>query len=283
MECRQCPVECRADRKDKKGACGTSGIKLARAGLHPYEEPPISFNGGSGCVFFCGCSLKCVFCQNYDVSRVRVGREITVTELSDVFKKLEDEGAENINLVNPTHYLYEIARALDIYRPNVPIVYNTHGYEKIEQLKLADELVDIYLTDLKFIDSALARRYTAREDYAKFAVPATEFMAKKSLKMREDGKMLSGCIVRHLVLPLAVYDSLAVVDFVCGLGEDVYLSLMSQYTPCGEISSFPELKRKITRREYERVVNAVKSHNKERVFLQDYDSADLSYVPKWDF
>lgn len=267
----------------RAGACGVSGLKIAKFGLHFYEEPPISFKGGSGCIFFCGCSLKCAFCQNFELSRVRRGKDITVEDLADIFKKLEDMGAENINLVNPTHYLRHIRGAIQIYRPKIPIVYNTHGYENIEDLKLADEFVDIYLTDLKFIDNALSKRYTSRADYSDFALPAVRFMAEKPLKMREDGKMLSGCIVRHLVLPLAVYDSLKVIEFMKDLPESVCFSLMSQYTPCGEIDAFKELQRKITRREYERAVSAAQAANLNNIFLQDYDSADLSFVPQWDF
>ena len=194
MECSQCPVACRADREKHAGACKVKGIKIAKYYLHPFEEPPISFKNGSGCIFFCGCSLGCAFCQNFELSRNLRGEEITVERLADIFKELEDMGAENINLVNPTHYLRHIMGAIEIYRPKIPIVYNTHGYETIEALKLADEFVDIWLTDLKFIDNALSKRYTARADYSDYALSAVEFMAQKPLKMRDDGKMLSGCI-----------------------------------------------------------------------------------------
>lgn len=283
MNCTQCPVACGADREEMSGACGVKGIKIAKYYLHPFEEPPISFKGGSGCVFFCGCSLKCAFCQNFELSRNMRGKELTIKELSDVFKALEDMGAENINLVNPTHYLRHIMGAIEIYRPKIPIVYNTHGYETEEALRLADSFVDIWLTDLKFIDNALSKRYTARPDYADFALPAVRFMAQKPLKMRDDGKMLSGCIVRHLILPLAAYDSVEVVKFVASLPQTVYLSLMSQYTPFGEIENFKELNRRITKREYEKVLAAVEEYGLKNVFLQDYDSANETYIPKWDF
>lgn len=283
MNCTQCPVSCGADRDEKSGACGVKGLKIAKYYLHPFEEPPVSFKNGSGCVFFCGCSLKCVFCQNFDLSRNRRGKDLSERELADIFKKLEDAGAENINLVNPTHYLKHIMGAIDLYRPKIPIVYNTHGYETEEALKLADGFVDIWLTDLKFIDNALSKRYTARGDYADFALPALKFMSQKPLILRADGKMLSGCIVRHLILPLAAYDSVNVVEFVASLPETVYFSLMSQYTPFGEIENFKELNRRITRREYEKVVAAVKEYGLKNVFLQDYDSADENYIPKWDY
>ena len=286
MNCNQCPVSCGADREKDAGACGVKGVKIAKYYLHPYEEPPVSFKNGSGCIFFCGCSLKCVFCQNYELSRSLRGKDITVSELADIFKRLEDMGAENINLVNPTHYLKHIAGAIELYRPQIPIVYNTHGYETAEALKLADMFVDIWLTDLKFIDNALSVRYTARRGYADFALyalPAVRFMAQKPLKMRADGKMLSGCIVRHLILPLAAYDSIEAVKFVSTLPKSVYFSLMSQYTPFGEIEKYKELQRKITKREYERVLAAVREYGLENVFLQDFESASESFIPQWDF
>lgn len=283
MNCNQCPVACGADRAKSQGACGVGDIKIAKYYLHPFEEPPISFKKGSGCIFFCGCSLKCVFCQNYELSRNKRGKQLTVKELAEIFKQLEDSGAENINLVNPTHYLSHIAGAMELYRPKIPVVYNTHGYETLEALAIANEFVDIWLTDLKFIDNALAKRYTARPDYAEYALPAVKFMAQKPLKMREDGKMLSGCIVRHLIMPLASYDSVNIVKFVSTLSKDVYFSLMSQYTPFGEIENFKELQRKITRREYEKVLAAVEEYGLKNVFLQDFESATEEYIPNWDF
>lgn len=192
-------------------------------------------------------------------------------------------GAENINLVNPTHYLRHIMGAIELYRPQIPVVYNTHGYETEAALRLADGFTDIWLTDLKLIDPALSARYTARKDYADYALPAVKFMAEKPLKMRDDGKMLTGCIVRHLMLPLAAYDSIEVVKFVSTLPKSVYFSLMSQYTPFGDIENYKELQRKITKREYDRVVAAVRQYGLENVFLQDFDSAEEGYIPEWDF
>ena len=283
MNCTQCPVSCGADRTISKGYCGVSGVKLAKYYLHPFEEPPISFKNGSGCVFFCGCSLKCVFCQNYEVSRAVRGKDFTVKQLAEVFKRLEDMGADNINLVNPTHYVAHIAEAMSIYKPSLPVVYNTHGYEKMPTLEIADTFTDIYLPDLKFIDKTLSKRYTGREDYAEYALPAIKFMAKKPLDMRGDGKMLSGCIVRHLILPLAAYDSVEIVKFISTLPEGVYFSLMSQYTPFGDIKDFKELQRPITRREYNKVLAAVEEYGLKNVFLQDESSSGKDYIPNWDF
>lgn len=283
MKCTLCPVACGADRKTGKGACGVQDIKIAKYYLHPFEEPPVSFKNGSGCIFFCGCSLKCVFCQNFELSRNKRGKEIDKYQLAEIFAELEAMGAENINLVNPTHYLSHIMGAIEIYRPKIPIVYNTHGYETQEALSLADSFVDVWLTDLKFIDNALSKRYTSRPDYSDYALNAVRFMSQKPLKMRQDGKMLSGCIVRHLIMPLAVYDSINVVKFVATLPEDVFLSLMSQYTPFGDISEFSELQRRITSREYERVLEAVRAAGLKNVFIQDFASASEQFIPEWDF
>ncbi len=283
MLCTQCPVKCGADRQNTSGACGVKDIKIAKYYLHQFEEPPISHKNGSGCIFFCGCSLKCVFCQNFELSRNKRGKEIDKYQLAEIFAELEAMGAENINLVNPTHYLSHIMGAIEIYRPKIPIVYNTHGYETQEALSLADSFVDVWLTDLKFIDNALSKRYTSRPDYSDYALNAVRFMSQKPLKMRQDGKMLSGCIVRHLIMPLAVYDSINVVKFVATLPEDVFLSLMSQYTPFGDISEFSELQRRITSREYERVLEAVRAAGLKNVFIQDFASASEQFIPEWDF
>jgi len=283
MNCTLCPVGCAVDRSVAVGRCGVQGVKIAKYYLHPFEEPPVSFSNGSGCIFFCGCSLKCAFCQNYELSRNEGGKEISVRELADIFKRLEDMGADNINLVTPTHYTDKIAEAFALYRPDLPVVYNTHSYETEENLRLADTFTDIYLPDLKFMDGYLSKRYTGREDYADYALPAIKFMAGKPLKFDEKGKMLSGCIVRHLILPLAAYDSVNIINFVATLPEGVYFSLMSQFTPYGDRAKFPELQRKITKREYDMALQAVRRNGLKNVFLQDDSSADESFIPKWDF
>lgn len=287
MKCGLCPVNCQADREKGVGACGVGGIKIAKYYLHPYEEPVISFKNGSGCIFFCGCSLRCAFCQNWELSRSTRGREISVHGLADIFKSLEECGADNINLVTPTQYVDKIAEAFAIYRPEIPVIYNTHGYEKTETLKLADTFTDVYLPDLKFIDPFLSKRYTGREDYARYALPAIRHMAQKPLKFSEDGKMLSGCIVRHLILPLAAYDSAEIVKFISTLPKTVYFSLMSQYTPFGDAAekggAYPELARRITDREYKTVLSAVRAAGLTNVFLQDRNSAETTYIPEWDW
>ncbi len=283
-KCTLCPVACGADRQNYNGFCGVKGLNVAKYYLHPYEEPCISFQKGSGTVFFTGCNLRCVFCQNYELSRAQRGKAISPTNLVDIFKELEDAGAENISLVTPSHVVENIVEALQIYKPKIPLVYNSHGYEKIETLKMIDGFVDIYLPDLKFYSPALAKRYTGREDYFDYASEAVTFMAKKPLIMREDGKMLSGCIVRHLILPLCAQDSLKIVRWIQeNLPETVYLSLMRQYTPFGKIEIYPELQRKITAREYEQVLSCVLDCGLKNVFLQDGESANSVFIPKWDF
>lgn len=287
MECRLCPIGCGVDRTKEFGACGVKGIKIAKYYLHPFEEPVLSFKNGSGCIFFCGCSLRCVFCQNYELSRNTRGKEISVSGLAEIFEELEKGGADNINLVTPTHYVDKIAQAFEKYRPNIPVIYNTHGYERLETVELAESFTDIFLPDLKFIDPFLAKRYTGKENYPEYALPAIRRMAQKPLKFDENGKMLSGCIVRHLILPLAAYDSVKVVEFISTLPDSVYFSLMSQYTPYGDALSedckYPELKRRITEREYKTVLSAVKAANLKNVFLQDKASAETTFIPKWDF
>lgn len=282
--CTLCPVACGADRQLKNGYCGVKSLNIAKYYLHPYEEPCISFKNGSGTIFFTGCNLRCVFCQNYELSRAERGKDVSPRELADIFKKLEDAGAENINLVTPSHLVEHILKAFDIYHPEIPVVYNSNGYEKTETLRMIDDFVDIYLPDLKFYSSALAKRYTGREDYFEYASEAVSFMANKPLVMREDGKMLSGCIVRHLILPLCAQDGVKIVNWIADeLPEPVYFSLMRQYTPFGNLEKYPELKRKITPREYEEVLDCVFRRGLKNVFLQDAKSASEAFVPQWDF
>ncbi len=212
------------------------------------------------------------------------GKAITPLELSKIFQELEGLGAENISLVTPSHVLPYIAEALSLYRPNIPVVYNSGGYEKVETLRLIDEYIDIYLPDIKFYSPVLSKRYLGKENYFDYASEAIAFMAQKPLRMREDGKMLSGCIVRHLVMPLSTADSKAILRwFVRTLPKSTYLSLMSQYTPFGNIEAFPELNRRVTAREYDAVVNEAFALGIENLFLQERNSSGEKYIPSWDF
>ena len=283
--CKLCPVECGADRTKKAGACGVRGLRIAKYYLHPFEEPCISFQNGSGTIFFCGCNLRCAFCQNYEVSRAKRGKEITPRELTDIFKELEDMGAENFSLVTPSHLTPYLVEAFELYRPKLPVVYNTGSYEKVEALQRLDPYVDIYLPDMKFYSPALSKRYLGKENYFDVASEAISFMANaKPLKMTDEGKMLSGCIVRHLVMPLCTADSKALLKwFARELPENTYLSLMSQYTPFGNIDGYPELSRKITAREYSAVVDTALELGIDKLFAQERASGSTEYIPKWDF
>lgn len=283
--CKLCPVECGADRTRGAGACGVSELRVAKYYLHPFEEPCISFQKGSGTIFFSGCNLRCVFCQNYEVSRAKRGKAVTAQGLADIFKELEDAGAENISLVTPSHLTPYLIPAFELYQPKIPVVYNTGSYEKVDTLKRIDPFVDIYLPDMKFYSPALSRRYLGKDDYFDVAAEAIEFMANaKPLHMREDGKMLSGCIVRHLVMPLCTSDTKTLLKwFARNLPQNTYLSLMSQYTPFGDVEKYPELSRPITAREYNAAIDTATELGIVNLFAQERNSSGEKYIPTWDF
>lgn len=275
---------CGADRAKTVGRCGVQGLTVAKYYLHPYEEPPVSHKNGSGTVFFGGCSLRCVFCQNYGVSRAERGKAVTPRELCDIFRALEDMGAENVNLVTPDHVAHLIAEALALYKPDIPVVYNSGGYCLVSSLKQIDPYIDVYLPDVKFVSSALSKRYTGREDYFERAKQAVEFMAHKPLVWDENGKLLSGILARHLVMPGCSGDSLRVLDFLkTALPDGAPISIMRQYTPMGDIENYPELQRKITAREYRRVRDYALSLGFQTVYTQEKCSAEPDFIPEWDF
>lgn len=280
-QCTLCPVACKAERTIKAGACGVKGITVAKYCLHAFEEPALSPNHKSGAIFFGGCSLRCVFCQNYEVSRAELGKEVSPKELAEIFKNLEEAGAENIDLVTGDHLSPLIAEALSIYKPKVPVVYNSGGYCKVEALKEIDSYIDIYLPDLKFFSPELSRRYTGRADYFEYASKAIEFMAKKPV-LFENGRMISGILVRHLILPCCTSDSMKVLEFLkSALPENAPVSLMRQYTPMGDNENYPELKRTLTNREYRRVKDYALSLGFSSLYTQDKTSADKAFIPDW--
>lgn len=281
--CTLCPNDCRVDRQTSIGRCSVgSDVRIAKYYLHPFEEPVVSGKNGSGTVFFCGCSLKCKFCQNFEVSRNLTGKNITPACLADIFKQLEDMGAENINLVTPTQFVDGIIRSLDIYRPKIPVCYNTHGYEKIQTLNRLNDYVDVYMPDLKYYSPARSKRYSGVENYFEFALPAIEFMINSKPKIESGGMLKQGVIVRHLVLPQNVDQTRIILEKLRPIIKDAYLSLMAQYTPITK-SEFPELNRKITVREYRTAVDAVNALKYENVFIQEFSSQDKLYIPKWDY
>ncbi len=284
MICNLCPNSCKVDRSNTIGACGVDDkIKIAKYYLHKFEEPFISGKNGSGTIFFCGCSLKCVFCQNYDLSRNNRGKQLSELELAEIFKELEKMGAENINLVTPTHYVDKIIDAFNIYKPNIPIVYNTHGYENIETLKKIDDYVDVYLPDVKYFSPIVSKRYTGKENYFEFTSKAVDFMMKKPLKFSPNGQILSGVVVRHLALPQNISDSKKILDWYSQYKDISYINIMSQYTPFGDVKNFPELNRRLTKREYDSLIEYAISLDINNAFYQKFESQSTEYIPDWDY
>ena len=281
MQCTLCPLACGADRSVRAGACGVKGLTVAKYYLHPFEEPPISYRAGSGTVFFGGCSLKCVFCQNFEVSRAMRGKEVSPAGLAAIFRELEEMGAENVNLVTPDHVSDLICEALALYKPAIPVVYNSGGYCKTDALERIAPYVDVWLPDVKFFSPDLSERYTGRRDYFAYASRAVAFMAKTPA-VWQDGKLLSGLLVRHLVMPGCTSDSLRILDFLKeSLPPRTPLSLMRQYTPMGT-SSLPELARTVTAREYRRVTDYALALGFDPLFTQEKESAGKAYIPEWD-
>ena len=285
MICNQCPRRCNVDRENALGYCkAPNAYKLARASLHFWEEPCISGKSGSGAVFFSGCNLGCVFCQNYEISHKCKGVEVSEERLIRIFEHLVDEGANNINLVNPTHYAVQLAHTLKKYKPPVPVVYNTSGYDSVDTLKLLDGLVDIYLPDFKYMRNDKALRYSRAEDYPQFAMPALMEMKRQvgNDVFDENGIMKRGMIIRHLVLPGNTNSAIQALDYLAENFGDTYISVMAQYVPCTDLSEYKEINRKITKREYDKVVNHILELGLEKVFLQKLESATEDYIPDFD-
>ena len=287
MGCMLCPRQCNADReRGEVGYCAMPAeVRVARAALHPFEEPPISGTRGSGTVFFVGCSLRCIFCQNSAIRSPDRGKPFSVTELSELFLSLQREGAHNINLVTPTHYADKIAAALSAVRERltIPVVYNCGGYERVETLRLLDGLVDIYLPDFKYSSDALSNAYSAAPDYSEYATAALAEMLRQTgeVQFDENGLMTRGVMVRHLVLPGSRKDSMAVLEMIAKAGpvSKIRLSLMRQYTPEFAAPTAPgSLHRKLTTFEYQSVQDLAV----ELGFLgfsQGADAAGTSFTP----
>ena len=282
MICNQCPRKCNVDRSKTVGRCGVGeNFKLARASLHFWEEPCISGKNGSGTVFFSGCNLGCVFCQNYEISHRKIGRDVSADELTEIFESLIEKGANNINLVNPTHYALQLADVLSKWKSPVPIVYNSSGYESVETLKELDGLVDIYLPDFKYISSEKARKYSFAEDYPEVAMLALKEMKRQvgADVFDESGLMKKGMIIRHLVLPSNTNESIRVLDYLAENYGDTYISVMAQYTPCGNLTGYDEINRRLTKREYNKIVDYALSLGLEKFFIQDLSSAHEQFIP----
>ncbi len=286
QRCNNCPRQCnalRTDNDNKGGFCGMPlSPKIARADLHFWEEPCISGTNGSGTIFFSGCSMRCVYCQNYEISHKNRGKVISVEGLAEIFKELEQKGAHNINFVNPTHYMEAIKAALKIYRPKIPLVCNTGGYELTENIE--QNIFDIYLFDLKYISSEKSLRYSAVADYFEKASAALKaaYKLKPQCVFNKDGIMQSGIIVRHLLLPAATNEAINIIDWFFKNTPNAFFSLMAQYVPCGRAEQYKEINRKITKREYDKVLQHLITKNSDRIYIQDSVSSDKKYIPDFN-
>lgn len=292
-ECTLCPRNCKVNRAGgEAGVCGVSGdgILGARAALHMWEEPCISGEHGSGTVFFSGCPLRCIYCQNYEIAHAETGKQISVERLAEIFLELAEKGANNINLVTPTHYTPEIVQAVTLARGaglTLPIIYNCSGYEKVETLRQLAGIVDIYLTDFKYMDREIAARYSKAPDYPEIAKKALQEMVRQTgapvfeeSPSGEQDMLRSGVIVRHLLLPNCLQNGKEVVRYVYETyGDAVYLSLMNQYTPLPQVKNIPELNRKVTEREYEKLIDYAIDLGVECAFIQEGETAEESFIP----
>lgn len=291
-DCTLCPRKCHVDRTTgQTGFCGQSDkIIAARAALHFWEEPCLSGTNGSGAVFFSGCNLHCIYCQNHTIAQGQSGKEISVERLSEIFLELQDKQAHNINLVTPTHYVPQIIQALQTAKDNgltIPVVYNTSGYENVDTLKRLEGLIDIYLPDLKYHDSTLSARYSNAPDYFAKASVAIEEMLRQTggpvFVDGEDSLMLKGVIVRHLLLPGCEADSRYLLQYLHQThGNDIYVSIMNQYTPMPHVTDIPALNRRITPEEYDRIVDYAIQIGIENGFIQEGETASESFIPAFD-
>ncbi len=286
MICSLCPHRCQAERNDREGfgRCRMPSLpRIARAALHHGEEPCISGTNGSGTVFFSGCSLSCVFCQNAPISHEDFGRTVSVEQLADCFRRLEAEGAHNINLVNPTHYAHSIRQALECYRPSIPIVYNSSGYERVETVRSLDGLIDVYLPDYKYADNALATALSGIENYRETALEAIAEMLRQTGPITlQNGLAVGGTMVRHLVLPGHTCNSLqALNDLHERFGSTLWVSLLFQYTP---MRPHPDkaLNRTLTPRECRKVFDHLCALEFENGYAQELSSATAQLIPSFD-
>lgn len=288
-DCTLCPRNCHVNRLEgERGFCGqTAKLTAARAALHMWEEPCISGDAGSGAVFFSGCGLGCVYCQNHSIAKGDVGKQISAERLAEIFLELQEQGAWNINLVTAGHFVPLVTEALHSAKKQglvLPVVYNTSGYEKTDTLKLLVGYVDIYLPDLKYRSSDLARRYSFAPNYPQIAEKALQEMVRQvGSPVFEGERMLRGVIVRHLVLPGLVEESKRVIRYLYEqYGDSIYISILNQYTPMPGLQGYPELKRKIADEEYEEVVDYAIELGVENGFIQEGDTAEESFIPEFD-
>ncbi len=289
-QCVSCPRKCMADRKAIQGFCGAGEqIKLARVGFHLWEEPCISYGKGSGTIFFSGCNLRCVYCQNHLISQENHGRTISKEVFAREVLNLQEQGAVNINLVTPSHYVDAVASVLWKIKSklSVPVIYNSSGYDSVESLRTLDGLIDCYLPDLKYASWELGQKYSNASDYFPVATKAIDEMFRQSGYYREDekGHMVGGLLIRHMVLPGSYRDSFDVLNWIAEHydTEKMAISLMSQYFPTHRAEEFPELNRKITTFEYKKVVEHAQELGFVRGFIQKREAATKLYVPEFTY
>jgi putative pyruvate formate lyase activating enzyme len=289
-DCTLCPRECHVDRRNgKRGYCKqTDELVVARAALHMWEEPCISGEEGSGTVFFSGCAMGCVYCQNHNIAAGLAGKVISTQRLAEIFLELQEQKANNINLVTPSHYVLQIVEAIKLARNQglrIPIVYNCSGYEKVETLRLLKGYIDIYLPDLKYMAAEPARRYSNCEDYFQYAALAIEEMVRQVPEAVFDSKdrMKKGVIVRHLTLPGYLEDSKNIIKYLYDtFGDKIYISIMNQYTPLTGVENYPEINRKISDSEYEELVDYAIDLGVENGFVQEGETASESFIPEFN-
>ena len=287
FKCSLCPRKCGTERTNTENLGGYCRMPaapvIARAALHFGEEPCISGTRGSGTIFFSGCSLSCVFCQNCKISHQKFGKAVTPERLAEIFKELEDAGAHNINLVNPTHYALSICKAIELYKPKVPVVYNSGGYERVETLKMLEGLIDIYIPDCKYVDSTLSSTLSGAANYFEYSKLAIEEMVRQTgpVVLDDEGIAQKGTIVRHLVLPGHTRNSMQVLDWLATV-PDIWVSLMFQYTPCGALSEHKELQRALTARECDKVWQYMNELGLTNGYVQDRKSSGTKMIPEFD-
>lgn len=285
--CNACPRKCNVERnigEFSRGFCKMPyNAVLARASLHLWEEPVISGERGSGAIFFSGCNLRCVFCQNYEISHENFGKQVSKSEFIDIVKNLENQGAHTINLVNPTHFVPFIKEVFSEYKPSVPVVYNTGGYDDVESIRSLQGLIDVYLPDLKYFDSDVSKKYSNAENYFEKASKAVlEMQRQVGKSVIKDGIMQKGIIIRHLVLPKNTDQSIKILRWIKdNLPIDTYISLMSQYVPYVK-TEYKELNRRIVTAEYQKVIAEFERLGFENGFMQERSSAQTDFIPKFD-
>ena len=290
-KCKICPHECNINRNEGKiGRCKSKDkVKIALYSIHNFEEPCISGKKGSGTVFFSNCNLNCIFCQNYEISQEGKGKEIEIEELAEIFLEQQKRKVENINLVTPTSYVPQIIEAIKIAKNkglNIPIVYNTNGYEKVETLRMLEGYIDIYLPDFKYYDNELAKKYSKIDNYFEIATKALKEMQRQveSPIFYENGIMKKGMLIRHLVLPNNIENSKKVLKWIKGnMGDDTYVSIMAQYFPTYKAKGNNELNRKLTKTEWEEIEKYIEKLEIKNGYIQELGDHEEEYVPKWEY